>query len=160
MCDCLLHTPTWGPGPQPRHVPWLGIELATLWFTDRHSIHWATPARAKDQLLKITSFLYSSSNGLDKCHNWKDMHITAIKTIKYHKFQLRLCVLVNMSEYLFFLLGQFAFWVNRFHITFPLFHYFAATSSPELHILTCFNEVAYPFPVPSHRIGIPTITIL
>ena len=22
----------WGPGPQPRHVPWLGIELATLWF--------------------------------------------------------------------------------------------------------------------------------
>ena len=28
----LLHTPHWGPGPQPRHVPWLWIELATLWF--------------------------------------------------------------------------------------------------------------------------------
>ena len=27
-----LHTPYWGPGPQPRHVPWLGIKLATLWF--------------------------------------------------------------------------------------------------------------------------------
>ena len=39
--------PTWGPGPQPRHVSWLGIEPVTLWFTGRrHSIHWATPPRA------------------------------------------------------------------------------------------------------------------
>ena len=45
MCGCLLYTPYWGPGPQPRHVPWLGIEPATLWFTGLHSIHWATPAR-------------------------------------------------------------------------------------------------------------------
>ena len=30
---------------QPRHVPWLGIEPSTLWFTSQHSIHWATPAR-------------------------------------------------------------------------------------------------------------------
>ena len=21
VCDCLLHTPNWGPGWQPRHVP-------------------------------------------------------------------------------------------------------------------------------------------
>ena len=35
-----------GPGPQPRHVPWLGIEPATLWFAGRHSINWATQARA------------------------------------------------------------------------------------------------------------------
>ena len=32
----------------PRHVPWLGIEPATLQFTDWHSIHWATPARASN----------------------------------------------------------------------------------------------------------------
>ena len=38
--------PYWGPGPQPRHVPWLGIERVTLWFTGQCSIHWATPARA------------------------------------------------------------------------------------------------------------------
>ena len=25
MCGCLSHIPHWGPGPQPRHVPWLGI---------------------------------------------------------------------------------------------------------------------------------------
>ena len=35
VASCVpLH---WGPGPQPRPVPWLGIKLATLWFTDWHS---------------------------------------------------------------------------------------------------------------------------
>ena len=32
ICGCLSRTPYWGPGLQPRHVPWLGIELETLWF--------------------------------------------------------------------------------------------------------------------------------
>ena len=27
---CLLHAPNWVPGLKPRHVPWLGIETATL----------------------------------------------------------------------------------------------------------------------------------
>ena len=39
----LAHNP--GMCPQPRHVPWLGIKLATLWLAGQHSIHWATPAR-------------------------------------------------------------------------------------------------------------------
>ena len=43
---CLSHAPSWRPGLQPRHVPRLGIEPATFWFSGRHSIHWATPARA------------------------------------------------------------------------------------------------------------------
>ena len=42
----LTLTHPWGPGPQTRHVPWLGIKPVTLWFTGRHSVHWATPARA------------------------------------------------------------------------------------------------------------------
>ena len=25
----------WGPGLKPRHVPWLGMEPATLWFAAR-----------------------------------------------------------------------------------------------------------------------------
>ena len=37
----------WEPGPQPRHVPWLGMEPPTLWFTGPCSIHWAIPARAQ-----------------------------------------------------------------------------------------------------------------
>ena len=44
MIGCLSHTPNWGPVPQPRHVSWLGIEPATLWFPG--SIHWATVSRA------------------------------------------------------------------------------------------------------------------
>ena len=48
MWGCLLSTPNWGPGPQPRHVPWLGIKSATLWFVGQHSVHWATPAKALD----------------------------------------------------------------------------------------------------------------
>ena len=32
-CVVPSHTsPNWGPGAKCRHVPWLGIELATLWF--------------------------------------------------------------------------------------------------------------------------------
>ena len=56
--SCLLHAPTWGPGLQPRHVLWLGIELVTFWFTDQHSIHWATPARS--QSFFSYSYVYSS----------------------------------------------------------------------------------------------------
>ena len=41
-----LTCPQQGPGPQPRHVPWLGIEPPTLWFAGKHSIHWVAPARA------------------------------------------------------------------------------------------------------------------
>ena len=41
MCGCLLHAPYLGPGLQPRHVPWLGIEPATLWFAGQCSTHWA-----------------------------------------------------------------------------------------------------------------------
>ena len=48
MCGCLLCAPYWGRGLRPRHVPWLSIELVTLWFAGWHSIHWATPARAYD----------------------------------------------------------------------------------------------------------------
>ena len=46
MCGCLSSAPCWGLSLQPRQVPWLGIEPVTLWFSDRHSIHRATPARA------------------------------------------------------------------------------------------------------------------
>ena len=50
--SCFSHAPNQGPGPQPRHVPWLGITLATFQFAGRCSIHWATPARACIYLLK------------------------------------------------------------------------------------------------------------
>ena len=56
MFGCLSCAPYWGPGPKPRHVSWLGIEPVTLWFAGQHSIHWATPARARSYFL-IQTFL-------------------------------------------------------------------------------------------------------
>ena len=52
MWGCLSCAPNWGPGPKPRHVPWLGIELVTVWYVGQHSIHWASPAQAMIVILK------------------------------------------------------------------------------------------------------------
>ena len=51
MCGCLLSAPYWGPGPQPRHAPWLGIKPVTLWFTGWCSMHRATPVRVPGAFL-------------------------------------------------------------------------------------------------------------
>ena len=61
ICGCLLHAPQ--PGPQPRHVPWVGIKPVTLWFSGRCSIHWDTPAWAHCQnILLLLSFVLFNSN--------------------------------------------------------------------------------------------------
>ena len=39
ICVCFSCTLYWGPGPQPRHVPWLGIEPARADFTSWLLIH-------------------------------------------------------------------------------------------------------------------------
>ena len=59
-----LKCPHWGPDQQLRHVPWLGIKPATLWFTGQHSIHWATTARAinKHFLKACSSWLLSQEH--------------------------------------------------------------------------------------------------
>ena len=66
MCGCLLHTPNWGSGLQPRHVSWLEIKPVTLWCVGRHAIHWATPARAH------LVFFYSIKNIYHNSLNWFD----------------------------------------------------------------------------------------
>ena len=38
--------PAWGPNPQPRHVPWLGIQPETFRHVGQRPINWATPVRA------------------------------------------------------------------------------------------------------------------
>ena len=47
VASCTLPISAGGPGMQLRHVAWLWIEPATLWFTGPRSIHWAIPARAQ-----------------------------------------------------------------------------------------------------------------
>ena len=82
MCGCLWSTPYWGPGLQPRHVPWLGIELVTLWFTGWCSVHWATPARS---ILSMYFWLDFSS------HSWGFFLIDCPITILFlHYFLLSL----------------------------------------------------------------------
>ena len=47
QCVVASHVPPhWGPGLQPRHVPWLEIKLAIPGLAGWHSSHWATPTRA------------------------------------------------------------------------------------------------------------------
>ena len=71
LCGCLSHAPYWRPGQQPRHVPWLGIKPATLWFTGQHSIHWATPARALFFVL-IEIYLTYNLHWSTKPYRWKE----------------------------------------------------------------------------------------
>ena len=63
QCVCFLHACYWGPGPQCRCVPWLGIKSATFWFTGQCSTHWATPTRAKIIFLKILRELEKNTDG-------------------------------------------------------------------------------------------------
>ena len=55
FCFFLSHTHYWGPGLQPRHVPWLGIEPVTLWLAGQHALHWATPASVEILYFEDTS---------------------------------------------------------------------------------------------------------
>ena len=57
MCGLVpSHTPPIpGPGPQPRHAPWLGIKVATFRFAGLCSVHWPTPARADFTFLSASS---------------------------------------------------------------------------------------------------------
>ena len=60
VCGCLSHAPKWGPGLQPRHVPWLRIELATLWFSARtQTTELHQPGR---EMLEILLPMFSSRN--------------------------------------------------------------------------------------------------
>ena len=59
--------PEWGPGLQPRHVPWLAIQPATLRFTGLGSTHWDTPHRAiHKEIFKNTYFLLERGQGKER----------------------------------------------------------------------------------------------
>ena len=55
VAGCPSHARCWGPGPQPKQVPWLGIEPVTFQFIGLRSIHWVTPARAKVLFFKYVN---------------------------------------------------------------------------------------------------------
>ena len=53
MCGCLSHTPSWGLGPQPRHVPWPRMEPATLCFAG-----WCSSTELHEPELFLFYFLF------------------------------------------------------------------------------------------------------
>ena len=94
MCGCLLHTPYWGPGLQPRHVPWLGIKPVTLWFTGWCSIHWATPVRAC-----LVDFKYVIYNILDILFYFNILDI--INILGIIRSNVTCCLLYILYVYLY-----------------------------------------------------------
>ena len=96
QCVVASSTPPaeWGPGPQPRFVPWLGIEPATLWFTCRHSVHWATPARVNQHfqsrlITNISPRLCSKMHKSSKAKfNFKATYNACIEGVFLRDFQV------------------------------------------------------------------------
>ena len=75
-----LTWPHWEPGPQPRHVHWLGIEPATLWlFIGLRSGHWATPARAPLKFYKNLKKNVRDKREMLSMYKWKSTRRTRVK---------------------------------------------------------------------------------
>ena len=54
MCGCLSHALFWGPGLQPRHVPYTGNRTFIDPLISRSALNqWATPARAYSVFLRL-----------------------------------------------------------------------------------------------------------
>ena len=53
----LSHTPNRGPGLHPRHVPWLGIEPATLWFGSQAGVQ-STETHSQGQYILLNLFTF------------------------------------------------------------------------------------------------------
>ena len=68
MCGCLSYAPYWGPGLQPRQVPWLGNRTMTPWITGWHSIHWVTQAR--EEIVCFLNFHKGTALENIKCVLW------------------------------------------------------------------------------------------
>ena len=70
--QCVRKTsimPQLGTGPQPRHVLWPGIELATFCFIGWHSTNWATPARAAISFFTRMETNYTLDSAHDSLHH-------------------------------------------------------------------------------------------
>ena len=58
MCGCLSCASYWGPGPQPRHVPWVGMKPATFWFSGWHSLSHTSQGHKYDLFRKQSYEFY------------------------------------------------------------------------------------------------------
>ena len=105
---CLLQAPNLRSGLQPRHVPRLGIEPATLWFTGRLSTHWATSQGGKNMCLFL--YVWISFNHLQRTlhlmqYTYQDVISSAQNNFWTHQFW---CFLVLLP----FFVSPFPHWQN------------------------------------------------
>ena len=82
---CFSHTPNGGPGPQPRHVPWLGIKPETFWFSGQHSTRWATPVRA----YYVFKYLFDQSKSHGLSPLWTQFLVGAICKVTLQRHGLK-----------------------------------------------------------------------
>ena len=137
MCGCLSHashTPLTGDlAPQPRHVPWLGIELSTLWSAGGHWIHWATPARAQ---LTILQELYC---GLTNC--------ISLAAYKILSLSLTFCILYDVSWcgplWVHLVSGSLCFLDLYIYFLYQVMEVCSSPSSHSATILTDFTARSY-----------------
>ena len=98
---CLSDAPNQGPGPQPRHVPWLGIEPATFRCTGQHLICTSQGIcmNIKSNRFKVISMVLGTLFSLSQ----RLMHLVANQ--KYYQ----LCKKDSLCFVMFYL-GESTYW--------------------------------------------------
>ena len=79
---CLSHVPNWGPGQQPRHVPWLGLSLqAGSQSTEPHQPELENSLEQMDFILSshVSKLLYQIR--ITICDSPQIMHRTWLKCL-------------------------------------------------------------------------------
>ena len=66
--------PNWGQGPQPMHVPWLGVEPVTVHLSEWHPTPWATLIKAN----LVSILLVCSVCSLGSTYEWNHMVIVFV----------------------------------------------------------------------------------
>ena len=80
ICGCLSCGPRWGPGPQPRHVPWLGIERKTLWFAAHAQ---STELHQPGPDLPISDRISKNSQKNFKVSNCNNLFLRTVSSISF-----------------------------------------------------------------------------
>ena len=124
----LVHTPNWGPGLQPRHVPWLGIEPVTLWFTGWCSVFWATPTRA----FSCISYKHLKILFLWYIHNWNIFNSLLFMLLQLSQF-FPLCLPPPILSPL-----PWPWVMHVFSLTFLFRSFFNVPSLPCSSLSVCF----------------------
>ena len=101
--SCLSYMLNQEPSLQPRHVPWLGIQLATLHFARRRPTHWTTYfIKCFFLHLLIWSCCFYPSSGLcGVSHSWPaDIVPTLHPRNKscLNSFNLKNCILEKYKD--------------------------------------------------------------